>query len=150
MIKHRFFVAVLAFAAVAGGAQADTAWEMFVARCLDPFEHQSVAIVDGLAAQPIDQMHEARRAFGPNADGYVLVVDKAPSVGERACGVEAATADPSTAERAWRYAQLSAGRYVPEGDWLVSNEWIEPRVMVRSDVSGVRASYWIVETDLES
>ncbi|WP_299284095.1 hypothetical protein [uncultured Tateyamaria sp.] len=136
--------------ALAGGAQAGTAWEMFVTRCLDPFEHQGVAIVDGLTAQPIDQMHEARRAFGPSADGHVLVVDNAPSVGERACGVEAAAADPSEAELAWRYAQLSAGRYAPEGDWLVSNEWIEPRIMMRSDISGARASYWIVETDLES
>jgi len=134
----------------AGTAQAGTAWDMFVARCLDPFEHQGVAITDGLPAQPVDQMHRARRVFGPSRDGHLLVLDAAPSVGERSCGVEAVGQHVSPAATAWRAAQVVSARYVVDGAWLVSNEWIEPRVMVRQEMSAARTVYAVVETDLES
>jgi hypothetical protein len=138
------------FWASASAAQVGTAWEMFVHRCLDPFEHQTLPVVDGLRAQPVDQMHEARRVFGPTPEGFVLVLDAAPKVGERACIVEVATEEITQAEVAWRHTQLSEGRYTPDGDWLVSHEWIEPRVMVRSEASPSRTFYTVVETDLES
>lgn len=134
----------------ASAAQAGTAWDMFVARCLDPFEHQALPVVDGLAAQPVDQMHEARRVYGPSAEGYLLVIDAAPTVGERACIVEWARKDMSGAASAWRSAQLAEGRYTPEGAWMVSHEWIEPRVMVRSEATDARTIHVVVETDLES
>ncbi|WP_299378216.1 hypothetical protein [uncultured Tateyamaria sp.] len=131
-------------------AQAGTAWDMFVARCLDPFEHQTLPVISGLDAHPIDQMHEARRVYGPTDEGYLLVVDAAPSEGDRACAIEVPGEERTQAELAWRYDQLSSGRYAPEGSWLVSNEWIEPRVKVRTQVTDVRTSYSVVETDLES
>ncbi|WP_415404611.1 hypothetical protein [Tateyamaria sp. SN3-11] len=146
----RALLAICATFAISGAAQAGTAWDMFVARCLDPFEHQTLPITDGLKAQPIDQMHEARRVYGPTEEGFVLVLDAAPSEGERACVVEVAAKEMTDAELAWRYAQLSAGRYAPEGAWLVSHEWIEPRVMVRTGSSQARTFYAVVETDLES
>ncbi|WP_299367354.1 hypothetical protein [uncultured Tateyamaria sp.] len=131
-------------------AQAGTAWDMFVARCLDPFEHQTLPIVGDLAEQPVDQMHEARRVYGPTDEGYLLVLDAAPTVGERACAVEQAGKDMSPGGAAWRAEQLATGRYALDGAWLVSNEWIEPRVMVRMDVSRARTTFAVVETDLES
>ncbi len=123
---------------------------MFVARCLDPFEHQTLPIVDGLAPHPIDQMHEARRVYGPSAEGYLLVLDAAPALGDRACAVEVPHAAPSQDAQAWQEAQIATGRYVPEGEWLMSNEWIEPRVMMRAEQSDARTLYAVVETDLES
>lgn len=147
-VLSRFCFGVLVL--LPGTASAD-AWEMFVARCLDPFEHQSLAIVDGLKAQPIDQMHDARRVFGPTVEGYLLVVDAAPSVGERACGVEFAGNEMSQGAADWLSQQAETGRYEPDqAQWLVSNEWIEPRVMVRTEVTAIRTAYEIVETDLES
>ena len=134
----------------ANAAQAGTAWELFVARCLDPFEHLSLPVVDGLKAQSIDQMHEARRVYGPTAEGYLLVLDVAPREGERACLVEVAGKEVSQAETEWRAVQTSQGRYVPNGGWLISNEWIEPRVKMRSKATAARTVYEMVETDLES
>ena len=80
----------------------------------------------------------------------MLVLDAATSEGERPCVVEVADKELPQAELAWRYTQLATGRYAPEGDWLISHEWIEPRVMVRSGSSQARTFYAVVETDLES
>lgn len=140
----------VAVALFAGSAQAGTAWETFVARCLDPFEHQSLPVVDGLRAQPIDQMHEARRVFGPTQEGYILILDAAPRVGERACIVEVPGQAGSRDGMIWRAAQLLQNRYVSEGAWLVSTEWIEPRVKVRIETRAERTIYAVLETDLES
>lgn len=143
-------IVCLALITAAGSARAGTAWEMFVERCLDPFEHQSLPIVDGLAPQPGDQMHDARRVYGPSAEGYLLVLDAAPTVGERACAVEVPRAERSNDAQAWQEAQIAEGRYVPENGWLMSHEWIEPRVMMRAELSDNRTFYTVVETDLES
>ena len=134
----------------AGTAHAGSAWDMFVARCLDPFEHQSLPIVDGLDPLPVDQTHAARRVYGPSAEGYVLVLDGAPEIGERACAVIVSRKDLSPQADVWLDAQMTAGRYVPEGGWLMSHEWIEPRVMVRAEQSDTGSLFVVVETDLES
>ena len=126
------------------GAQAGPGWDVFVARCLDPFEHQTVAIVGDLTEQPADQMHDAVRVYA--ADGFTLLLDAVPALGDRACAVEIQGAGQDKMARAWMEAQLSSGRYQRDADWLVSNEWIEPRVMVRIDDGAFR----VVETDLES
>ncbi|MEP2891917.1 hypothetical protein [Tateyamaria sp.] len=134
----------------AGAAQAGTAWDMFVARCLDPFEHLTLAVTEGLQAQPIDQMHEARLVYGPTPEGYLLVLDEAPSVGVRTCAVEFVGKEMTQAELAWRDEQFAKNLYVPDGDWLVSNEWIDPGVMMRTKSTDSHTTYVVVETDLES
>lgn len=139
-----------ALIALPGAASAD-AWAMFVDRCLDPYEHQSLAIVEGLTAQPIDQMHEAVRVFGPTDEGYFLVVNAAPREGERACAVEFPGHEASQAAADWLAEQTDTGRYVPgTPPWIMSNEWIEPRVMMRAEFTDARTAYEIVETNLES
>lgn len=131
-------------------ASAD-AWDMFVARCLDPYEHLSLEIIGNLPEQPIDQMHDARRVYGPTDEGYLLVLDDAPVIGERACAVEATGEPASGAAKAWVEMQLASGRYrEADNGWLVSHEWIEPRLMVRVQSSAARTSFAVVETDLES
>lgn len=134
-------LAILALPAV---AQAGPGWDAFVARCLDPFEHQSLPIVDGLDAQPADSMHEARRVFAGH--DFVLFLDAAPTEGERACAVEPAHKGDDPMARDWVTVQLAKGRYVQDAGWLVSHEWIEPRVMVQIEAGTFR----VVETDLES
>ncbi len=139
-----------ALVALPGAAAAD-AWDMFVARCLDPFEHQSLAVVDGLSPQPVDQMLDASHVFGPTDEGYILVLNAAPRDGERACAVEYAGHEVSQGAADWLAEQADTGRYVPAPTpWMMSNEWIEPRVMMRVEVTAVRTAYEIVETDLES
>lgn len=150
MCTVRAPIVCLALIFGAGAAQAGTAWDMFVARCLDPYEHLTIAITEGLQLQPIDQMHEARQVFGPTPEGYLLVLDEAPSVGVRTCSVELAGKEKTDAELAWRYDQLRKGLYVPDGEWLVSNEWIEPRVIVRTKSTDAHTIYVVAETDLES
>ncbi len=131
-------------------AQAD-AWDEFVARCLDPYEHLSFEVVSGLDVQPVDQMHDARQVYGPTEEGYLLVLDAAPSIGERACSVEFAGVEDSQAARDWMIEQVASGRYALGDDgWLVSQDWIEPRLMVRAEASKARTYYAVVETDLES
>ncbi len=147
-VLRRCGFAVLCAAPLA--AQAD-AWDEFVARCLDPYEHLSFEVVSGLDPQPVDQMHDARRVYGPTDEGYLLVLDAAPSLGERACSVEFAGAEDSQAAHAWMVEQLASGRYATgENGWLVSQDWIEPRLMVRAETSNARTYYAVVETDLES
>lgn len=127
------------------------AWDMFVARCLDPYEHLSLEIVGDLPRQPQDQMHEARQVFGPSDEGYLLVLDAAPTTGERLCAVEVPAREKSQSADDWFEVQLSGGRYVTgEDGWVMTHEWIEPRLMVRADVSDKRTFYAVVETDLES
>jgi len=134
----------------AGPALAGDAWDMFVARCLDPYEHLTLPVVDGLVPQPVDQTRKARRVFGPSEEGYLLVLDAAPRDGERACAVEGPGQDMSEAADAWVQLQTVTRRYVRDGAWLVSNEWIEPRVKVRIAADMARTAYTVVETDLES
>ena len=134
----------------AGAAQAESAWDMFVARCLDPYEHLTLAVTEGLQKQPIDPANETRQVFGPTPEGFLLVLDEAPNEGVRSCAVEWAGQEKTEEELAWRYDQLSEGLYVPDGEWLVSNEWIEPRVIVRIDTTDELTIYTVVETDLES
>ena len=138
------------FCTVPVAAQAD-AWDEFVDRCLDPYEHLAFEIVTGLEAQPIDQMHDARRVYGPTDEGYLLVLDAAPSLGERACSIEFAGVEDSQAAHDWMVEQVASGRYALGDDgWLVSQDWIEPRLMVRAEASKARTYYAVVETDLES
>lgn len=134
----------------AGPALAGDAWDMFVVRCLDPFEHLTLPVVDGLEPQPVDQARKARRVYGPSEEGYLLVLDAAPRDGERACAVEVPGQDMSGAAQAWARLQTVTQRYVRDGAWLVSNEWIEPRVKVRIAPDMARTVYSVVETDLES
>jgi len=135
---------MLAALVLPAAAQAGPGWDAFVARCLDPFEHQSLPIVADLNPQPADPMHDARRVFaGPD---FVLFLDAAPTEGARACAVEPAHAGDDPVARDWMAAQLTQGRYVQDAGWLVSQEWIEPRVMVRIETGAFR----VVETDLES
>lgn len=137
---------VLAFCVtlLPGVALAGPGWDAFVARCLDPFEHQTLPIVDGLAEQPADQMHDAIRVYA--ADAFTLLLDAAPAMGDRACAVEVPEAALDAMAEDWVSEQVASGRYVREADWLVSNEWIEPRVMVRIG----DGAFHVVETDLES
>jgi len=131
-------------------AKAD-AWDEFVARCLDPYEHLTLEVVAGLEPQPLEQMHEAQRVFGPTEEGYLLVLDAAPTSGERACAIEYAGLEQSQAAHDWMVEQLASGRYVTgEDGWMVSQDWIEPRLMVRAETGMSRTYYAVVETDLES
>jgi len=142
--------AVAAVLAVAPAAQAG-AWDVFVARCLDAYEHQTLPVVDDLKPQPVDQMHDAVRVFGPDQGGLLVVLDAAPRIGERTCSVAhpgALTLEP--AYRDWVSDVTARETYLAQEDGLVSNQWIEPQVHVvaRLDVSGT--TYTVVETDLES
>ena len=131
-------------------AQAGPAWDMFEARCLDPFEHQAEAIVDGLAAQPVEQMHEAQLVFAA-ADGALLVLDAAPTDGNRACSVVMqgdVALDP--AYLAWAGDVTARQVYVAQGGVLASAEWIEPQVHVVARLDTAGATYRVLETDLES
>lgn len=132
----------------AGAAQAETAWDMFVARCLDPYEHLTLAITEGLRAQPIDQMHEDRKVYGPTPEGFLLILDEAPSDGVRTCAVELAGKEMTDAEADWREAQVSEGLYVVDGDWLVSHDWITPGIKMRTEATDARTIYSVAETDL--
>ncbi len=145
-------IRVLVFLAFASTAQAGSAWDMFVARCLDPFENHALAIHAGLQAQPRDQMHAALTVFGPSDEGYLLLLDAAPSEGERACAVlNPSVQGPEAAFLDWAEAAVQDGRYRAEGETaLLSVEWIEPRLRFDVAYSAQGTLYEILETDLES
>lgn len=134
----------------AGAVQAGAAWDMFEARCLDPFEHQAEAVVSGLAAQPVDQMHDAKLVF-TGSDGLILVLDAAPREGNRSCAVVTQGADAlDDGYVRWAGAVTAERRYVADGDVLASAEWIEPQVHVAVTLDASGATYTVLETDLES
>ena len=132
--------------AVLGGP----AWDMFQARCLDPYEHQTEPVVEGLDRQPVDQMHEAQLVYA-GRDGLLLVLDAAPSDGNRSCSVVTPSVDGmDDGYLDWVRDVTQRQIYVPEGDMLASAEWIEPQVHVAATLDAVGATYRVLETDLES
>ena len=138
-------------AVCATGALAETAWEMFVARCLDPYENHALAIHQGLTAQPAEQMRDGVTVFGPSPNGYLLVLDALPDMGERACAVhDPRAAGPEPAYLDWVDAALGRARYVPRDGALSSNEWIEPQLQFEARFGASGAVYEIIETELES
>ena len=123
---------------------------MFQARCLDPYEHLTEPVTDGLAPQPADQMRDAELVFAA-PDGLLLVLDAAPDDGNRACAVHALGADMlDGAYLAWVDEVTQRQIYVPDAGMLVSDEWIEPQVHVEASIDGAGAVYRVLETDLES
>lgn len=143
-MRAPFLCIALAFGA--GPLQAGSGWDLFLERCLHPFEQQMAPVIADLHAQPIDQMHDARRVYGPSDKGHLLIVESAPRDGGRACLVEVTQNETSAAETMWRSAQVSNARYRQDGDWLVSTGWISPRVMMRSEATDVRTIYEVHET----
>lgn len=142
---------ILVFSLLSAPSAQAGAWDVFVARCLDAYEHQTVPVTDGLDVQPIDQMHDAVRVFGPGAEGVLVVLDAAPRIGERTCSVAHPGADMlDPAYRAWVKVVVQRETYLFETDRLVSNQWIEPQVHVAARLDAGGATYTVVETDLES
>ncbi len=147
MVLPPVLCVVLAAPALASG------WDDFVARCLDPYEHLSPAVTEGLAAVPDSALREDRLMFEAVAGGAVMVLEVTPEDGERACGLQVpAGAVPCVAAfEDWRRTAISAGRYQTEEDGtLLSTEWIEPRLRMAMKRDGQGVSFRIVETDLES
>lgn len=143
--------ALLAGAATA--APAASAWDMFVARCLDPYENLALAIHAGLDQQPAEQMREGQTVFGPTPEGHVMTINVLPDEGERACAVRAAgeSRGDVTAFAAWRAEAVLSGRYAEDSDGtLLSGEWIEPRLRVDVQQGTSGARYEVIETELES
>ncbi len=141
----------MVLALVGETAQAGTAWDMFVSRCLEPYENLALAIHKGLDEQPADQMRDAETVFGPSSEGYLLVLNAAPVEGERTCAVH----DPSarTLESGylnWVEQVMQRQLYVPIDGMLSSNEWIEPQLQLEARFGESGAVYEIIETDLES
>ncbi|WP_299044527.1 hypothetical protein [uncultured Tateyamaria sp.] len=136
--------------ALAGAAQAGAAWNMFQARCLDPYEHLTEPVTDGLAQQLADQMRDAELVFAA-VDGLLLVLDAAPDDGNRACAVHELGADMlDVAYLDWVADVTRRQIYVPEAGMLVSDAWIEPQVHVEASIDGQGVVYRVLETDLES
>jgi len=133
---------------VAGPGQAGPAWELFQARCLDPFEHQAEPVVDGL--QQMGTRTMVTLAYLDGA-GRQLIVDAAPVDGLRSCtAAEAGTELLDPAYLDWVQEVTRRQLYVPEDGMLVSAEWVEPQVHVEATLSGGVATYRVLETDLES
>ncbi len=156
-VVHRLWPArapawcTFAFALATAPAAQAGAWDVFVARCLDAYEHQTLPVVDGLNQQPVDQMHDAIRVFGPDESGLLVVLDAAPRLGERTCSVSQPGAQVlESAYRDWVADVTARETYLAQADLLVSNQWIEPQVHVVARLDGSGATYTVVETDLES
>ena len=131
-----------------GTVQAGPAWDMFQARCLDPFEHQAEPVVQGL--EQADKRSVAQLVFHDDA-GLRLVVDAAPEDGLRACAVSEDAVDMlDPAYLAWVQDVTQRQVYVPEDGMLASAEWIEPQVHVEATLTAGVAIYRVLETDLES
>ena len=130
-----------------GAVQAGPAWEMFQARCLDPFEHQAEPVVQGL-----EQLSTLPwRSAYLDGEGRLLVLDAAPEDGLRSCEVlekPAVTLDPEYLD--WVQDVTQRQVYVPEDGMLASAEWIEPQVHVKATLTAGVAIYRVLETDLES
>ena len=130
-----------------GAVQAGPAWEMFQARCLDPFEHQAEPVVQGL-----EQLSTLPwRSAYLDGEGRLLVLDAAPEDGLRSCEVlekPAVTLDPEYLD--WVQDVTQRQVYVPEDGMLASAEWIEPQVHVEATLTAGVAIYRVLETDLES
>lgn len=130
-------------------AKAETAWEMFTARCLDPYENQALAIHDGLAEGAEGEAGET--VFGPSEDGYFLILNAMPDEGERSCAVRhPASPDPDADYLEWVDKSLKRQMYVPLDGMLSSNEWIEPQLQFEARFGAEGAVYEIIETELES
>ena len=131
----------------AGAASAGSAWDLFQAHCLDPFEHQTEPVVEGL--EPMAPEATQLRYRGPEA--LVLVVDAAPEEGLRSCAVLEPGAEALDASYlSWVNDATEQQLYKPEDGILASEEWIEPQVHVEAFMDGTGAVYMVVETDLES
>lgn len=132
----------------AGTVQAGPAWDMFQARCLEPFEHQAEPVVEGL--QKMGTRTMIQLAYLDEA-GRRLFVDAAPDDGLRSCtvaeeGVEALDQGYLNWVRDVTQRQI----YAPDDGMLVSAEWIEPQVHVEATLTAGVATYRVLETDLES
>ncbi len=135
----------------ATAASAETAWEMFVARCLDPYENQALAIHEGLPEQPAEQMRDGETVFGPSPEGYLMVLNAEPIDGERACSVHDPAAEgPDAGYLDWVETSMGREMYVPLDGMLTSNEWIEPQLHFEARFGANGAVYEIIETELES
>lgn len=135
----------------AGTAQAETAWEMFMARCLEPYENQALAIHDGLDKAPAEQMRDGETIFGPSDNGFLLVLNAEPEEGDRSCSVHnPASKEADAAYLSWLENAMSREVYVPVEGMLSSNEWIEPQLQFEATFDDAGAVYLIIETELES
>ena len=107
-------------------------------------------MIDGLDRQPVDQMHEAQLVYA-GADGLLLVLDAAPSDGNRSCSVVTPSAKAmDDGYLAWVAEVTQRQVYVPRDGMLASAEWIEPQVHVEATLDAAGATYRVLETDLES
>ncbi|WP_299735471.1 hypothetical protein [uncultured Roseobacter sp.] len=141
-----------------GGVRAD-AWETFQLRCLDAFEAFSPAVLTDLNwikyAQLPGMFSKDAKAYGPTAEGDVVILDPAPLFdGDRLCSVSGDIVDRGEIA-AWIAAQVRTERYEMArkgaATVLSSLEWIEPRLRVTLVLEGVHAgTYSVLETYLES
>ena len=153
MIKRVWLCCLSVWFVMAGAAYSAGLWQVFVERCLDPYEHHALAIHAPLTAHPQDSMHDAKTVFGPTVEGYLMSLDAAPSEGERACAMYVAAAESAalTGFHNWRSDALAQRRYEEiSQDVFLSVEWSEPRLRLRVKFDESGTFFEIVETNLES
>ncbi|KNG94507.1 hypothetical protein [Pseudaestuariivita atlantica] len=133
---------------MAGEPLAAGQFEVFAARCLDPFEHFTPPIVQGL--EPMEA--EAGYSAYGLPEGFVLIYETPPAQDLAACTVLGRPARGNVLEfEIWAIDQVAIGRYeeIEAGRWL-STDWIEPKVAVELDVTAEAVAMRVRETDLES
>lgn len=146
-VRGTAVLSVCALILGAGAVQASQ-FEVFTARCLEPFEHFSPPVLGDMEAMEEGQGYSA---YGL-PEGFVLIYETEPDEAEAACTV-LGRYDRSEALRfeIWALDQVKAGRYeeLDDGRWL-STTWIEPKVAVELEVSADAVAMRVLETGLES
>ncbi|MGR3502182.1 hypothetical protein [Pseudaestuariivita sp.] len=141
----RALAVVFAFAPVVASAGQ---FEVFSARCLDPFEHLTPPVIDGLTAMERGAGYSAY----PLPEGFVLVYETQPEDAEAACSVIGRYVRGEALRfEIWALEQAEQGRYAEsgEGRWL-STTWVEPKVALELTATAESLTMRVVETDLES
>lgn len=134
----------------AGTANADI-WDVFEARCLVPFEHQSFADIAELKPVPVEE--DVKRFALTDADGtqLVLELENEPDDGLRSCLVSGPSSDSLGAFEAWMAEMLAGERYVEVEDNIWHSQfWIEPVLEIKRFEREGEVVLRILETELET
>lgn len=123
------------------------AWDVFVARCLDPMENLVPPLVEDLE----------RSGGGENApsylleDGVELVEELAPEDGLSACHVVDPSGEAEAPFDAWIAQSLTDERYVivDENIWH-SHLWTEPVLQIEKHRDAHGLTLRILETELDA
>ena len=130
---------------VAAPAFATSVWETFDVRCIAAFERFEPVDTTGLVFWEGDD----RTSTYHLPAGGALTIDSEPDVGTRACAVEGGVLGGF---EDWARRMTAAGLYqeTETPGHFLSNEWIEPAILVA--LVGVHYSpvVQVVETTLES